>query len=1291
MGKEQDLLQAVKNGDLATTQKLLAKVKASKSKLLGSTKRLNINYQDPDGFSALHHAALTGTTELLSLLLEAQAVVDIKDSNGMRPLHYAAWQGKADSVLMLLRSGAAVNNASHDGQIPLHLAAQYGHYEVSEMLLQHQSNPCILNKAKKTPLDLACEFGRVKVAQLLLSSNMVASLLEGDRKDGSDSNCNTPLHLAARNGHKDVIRLLLKAGIDINRTTKAGTALHEAALYGKTEVVRLLLDNGIDVNIRNTYNQTALDIVNQFTACHASKDIKQLLREATGVLQVRAMKDFWNLHDPTALTIRAGDVITVIEQHVDGRWKGHIHDTQRGTDRIGYFPPSIVEVISRRSGGTLSRHASLPTHRQQLLSRSALSPSLSLSGGGTPQTDDSYTLYTTNPHLVLPHANGLSTNPAGDRNSVGSTGSVGSTRSAGSGQSTESNSAPNGPQQHTTSPDTSKATPSVVDLLQPDHKLPDTSTGVPRRPVLPTQRPGEQGISQQFVRPQQLLEGKDAEAIYQWLSEFQLEQYTANFLNAGYDVPTISRMTPEDLTAIGVTKPGHRKKISLEIGNLSIPEWLPEYIPQDLGEWLSAIGLPQYHKKLSENGYDSINIVRDLTWEDLQEIGITQLGHQKKIMLAVKKLCDIHKALLQAESGQGTLRRRTPAALDLVTIEPPPESGDLPSPRTPKMMTFQDSELSTELQSAMSSHYSGCQDGLAIKNAVGMSSSQESIDTRSRGSGRSQEPPSTPSSTFAATPYSHSQESLTSPDSSPAKERNIPEGRDQVPRPQLPQQLPFSASTGFKYPTVPAKPKLSSAPSPQGSPVHKTLNYPRSQYNSATLDRHPPCVTKKRTQSLSRYALSDGEPDEDDDDEAAQLASMAMPSYATLSRKPTRGQLARLQSAPEQSVGRSHSFAIRARRKGPPPPPPKRLSSVSSSSSTSVETVSDTPASPSGGVENGRPGTVKSIAAALETVLPAPTVELLQETTTDVSSTNEGSRRRPLSQTESIPVSAKADTDRATKSDSEEEDGTKDSGLESSSSPQNSSSECIPFAEEGNLTIKQRPKVGGPLKSETTSESPEKAKPAKTPEVPEFHLKESDTVKRRQKPKEKEQSNTASDSSPDGTSVLETQDRVKLRISETDMSLPCVELPAKPVKAPPPLAPKPPSPLNSTRHASKPDPAPVTAVGSSVTLSVVQSVAFAAPPSPVPYSPSTENTGQSVISGSLQALMEGDQGSTLKHQRLEKTSSSLEKALKAVERKLTLENNNVGVSHVVKSAGNILDDIGNMFDDLADQLDAMLD
>uniref|UniRef100_A0A669E918 CASK interacting protein 2 n=1 Tax=Oreochromis niloticus TaxID=8128 RepID=A0A669E918_ORENI len=1435
MGKEQDLLVAVKSGDLLLAHKLLSKVKCNKSKLLGSTKRLNINYQDSDGFSALHHAALTGTIELLSLLLEAQATVDIKDINGMRPLHYAAWQGKADSVLLLLRAGASVNSPSNDGQIPLHLSAQYGHYEVSEMLLQHQSNPCFMNKAKKTPLDLACEFGRLKVTQLLLSSNMVAALLEGERGNGSlDSPSTTPLHLAARNGHKDIIKLLLKAGIDTNRATKAGTSLHEAALYGKTDVVRLLLDAGINVNMRNTYNQTALDIVNQFTTSTASREIKQLLREASSSLQVRAVKDYWNLHDPTALNLRAGDLIMVLEQHSDGRWKGHIHDTQRGTDRVGFFPPSVVEVLSKR---------------------------------------------------------------AGDRNSVGSAGSVGSSRSAGSGQSSESGHKQNGI--HCChNADAGKLVPSAGEsrdrVIGLDHsKHVDGSTGGSRQQVNGTPQKG-------FVRPEQLLEGKDSEAIYQWLCGFQLEQYTSSFISAGYDVPTISRMTPEDLTAIGVTKPGHRKKISMEIGKLSIPEWLPDYIPSDLGEWLSVIGLPQYQKRLCDNGYDSIAIVKDITWEDLQEIGITKLGHQKKLMLAVKRLCDLHRSRNHADrTGSETLRRKLPAALELVAIEHTPTHNahahaDTPSndccssPRTPRaLLSFQDSELSMELQSAMMGKAGGGPAEMfsikGVSSAAGgtaMSVSQESIGMRSRGSGKSgnsgnvnlahcQDQQAVLSS---ARTSSRSEESLSSGTGEEVKSgRSSPGGRNrQKPseswvhhsQSAIPNKFPFSPLTPpltpskmprFAYPAVPPKvkhfqspnrpyqpqqhpqqhpPSSPSSPSPQASPTQKAFSYIQAQAEVVSgaprvlskplpgaipllgplLVQGPPIDTqkgpqKKRSQSLNRYALSDGEPDEDDNPTSpcTSASSAVMPSYATMSRRPGRGHASPLGA--QRHINRSHSFAVRSRRKGPPPPPPKRMSSVTDSHVCQPGNHHGVEPEVKEGVETESAGSVRSIAARLEgssSSSPSRRIDIppahlpVSPAFSPVSSPiPRGFPSHTITQ-HSKPVPAlglgglrrvgnertEGDFNRQRGRSTERESGEEEKAKKTehmsksvkSASPKHSSKDHLPFAEEGNLTIKQRPRIA--VVSQPGAEVKTPSEAVQTPnslELPEFNLKESDTVKRRHKPKDKDASTPEEASTPhrnnkhpELNSLHMQNDISTLSDNEAQRPHNVFQRIGSMGKGPkPPVSSKPSSPLKQTPNSkpttpqktvsplqpsgqtaipnltsvqihtvspklksnmyiqtcmyspvkhrqtvtSEPErpqkavavsrlPQNTYATTAGPNLSMAQSVAFAAPPSPLmnsccPTSALPSQAGKGWVTPPGVASVEG-----LAQKKLEETSTSLEAALKVVETKLAQGSNVDGRSDrsaaglgstTVKAAGNILDDIGNMFDDLADQLDAMLE
>ncbi|XP_026680047.1 caskin-2-like isoform X2 [Diaphorina citri] len=77
-----------------------------------------------------------------------------------------------------------------------------------------------------------------------------------------------------------------------------------------------------------------------------------------------------------------------------------------------------------------------------------------------------------------------------------------------------------------------------------------------------------------------LLQGvPDQDVLHSWLMDIRFEEYFPLFVAAGYDMHTISRMTPEDLTAIGIKKPNHRKKLKAEIAQLNISDGLPEFIP----------------------------------------------------------------------------------------------------------------------------------------------------------------------------------------------------------------------------------------------------------------------------------------------------------------------------------------------------------------------------------------------------------------------------------------------------------------------------------------------------------------------------------------------------------------------------------------------------------------------------------------------------------------------------------------------------------------------------------------
>ena len=100
----------------------------------------------------------------------------------------------------------------------------------------------------RTPLEMAVRGGHVELVRLLLASGADVNL-KGE----------ISLHIAAEKGYKEIAGLLLDNGAEVNARDGGGeTPLHKAASYGPREVVSLLLANGAEVNAKDLAGRAPL-------------------------------------------------------------------------------------------------------------------------------------------------------------------------------------------------------------------------------------------------------------------------------------------------------------------------------------------------------------------------------------------------------------------------------------------------------------------------------------------------------------------------------------------------------------------------------------------------------------------------------------------------------------------------------------------------------------------------------------------------------------------------------------------------------------------------------------------------------------------------------------------------------------------------------------------------------------------------------------------------------------------------------------------------------------------------
>src|SRR4051812_21233481 len=222
----------------------------------------DVNAAEPrGGQTALMWAAAEGHSDVVSALIAMGASVDAASRTGFTPLVFAVIKNDVPSMKALLDAGANPNTAVRSGARPLTVAMQYRHTPAALTLIEAGADIAARDRSGSTMLHLAAQTGNSEVVGALLgrgadpNARTPKAATSGARGGGGGGRGapvgeQTPLMLAARADHEQVMRTLVAAGADPTLRAQDGTTLLMAAAAGarlKTFTYAYEIDPRVDV------------------------------------------------------------------------------------------------------------------------------------------------------------------------------------------------------------------------------------------------------------------------------------------------------------------------------------------------------------------------------------------------------------------------------------------------------------------------------------------------------------------------------------------------------------------------------------------------------------------------------------------------------------------------------------------------------------------------------------------------------------------------------------------------------------------------------------------------------------------------------------------------------------------------------------------------------------------------------------------------------------------------------------------------------------------------------------
>ena len=240
------------------------------------------------GASALHLAVLKDNSEIVQILLDNGADIDIKALDEFKgsPLEWAAFFGIKDMAVFLVESGADINARNAYGTTPLDAASSHNPFIPEEERRQFDENRDLISA-------YLIEKGAESTAPVLTlldaidqhnADAVLAHMESGTNPDKTFIPPGLPfagasaLHLAVLKDNSEIVQILLDNGADID--IKAldefkGSPLEWAAFFGIKDMVVFLVEYGADIDAKNAYGTTPLDATSSDNPFIPEEDRKQ--------------------------------------------------------------------------------------------------------------------------------------------------------------------------------------------------------------------------------------------------------------------------------------------------------------------------------------------------------------------------------------------------------------------------------------------------------------------------------------------------------------------------------------------------------------------------------------------------------------------------------------------------------------------------------------------------------------------------------------------------------------------------------------------------------------------------------------------------------------------------------------------------------------------------------------------------------------------------------------------------------------------------------------------------------